>query len=173
MGVQGIVMSDTPTPPPACFGPDTLVLCGDGVRRRISDLPQQEDVHVVAVHPDGDTVQVVPVQVVTSKHLNTTEKVCQLAPGMWVTGAHTFAVERDVQPTSTPAAIHFGSRFKDCARLAQAMPRFHTDRGSIPLNLYHLRPVRFDAHKNFGVIVGQEDAPVCVAEFYRTPTGTF
>lgn len=80
------------TPPLTCFGAETLILCADGVRRRIADLTS--GVKIVAVKPGG-CQHVLPAEIYKQLGSNPLEQVYDVAPGVQLTGNHMLLVKGD------------------------------------------------------------------------------
>jgi len=165
-GMQAIALSSTSAPPAACFGPGTLVLCADGVRRDIADL--HDTVHVMAVDPrTGGPPTAVAVQVYRLADLTAPSAVAQVAPCVWVTKDHTVSLVGLPRPEDVACpdvCVH--GMFSGCSWIAGTLPHFTPE---MVLGVFHLVP-EDPEHTNFAVVVGQDET--CVAELYRSSART-
>lgn len=83
-------------PPLSCFGAETLVLCADGLRRKLSELHSGVDLVTVAADGSKHTTSA---QILKLQHANPVERVYDVAPGVQLTYNHMLLVKE-----STPVA---------------------------------------------------------------------
>ena len=171
-GMQGVAVSSAFLPPPACFGAGTLVLCGDGTRKNVADLPPR--VQVLALPndidwaEDGTPLPLVPIDV--DVYFRSTvvhpEQVATIAPSVHVSKEHTVCMMGRPSPATlkhTTSWHCMGGPFKDCAWMAKTLPGF--DPQWTLTGLYHFVPVD-RAHREYGLVVGEDNT--CVAEMFRS-----
>lgn len=176
-GMQGVGISYTADPPPACFGKGTLVLCGDGTKRDVSDLRGR--VTLLALPPldaldDLLDLPVLPVKVEVQVYCRkkSPEQVFEVAPSVFVTKDHTVCLKGRPVPPHLAKLTDWhcmGGRFKGCSWIAKALPEFApvwTTSG-----VYHFVPTD-PIHRQYGLLVGSDCddtcACTCVAEMFRS-----
>lgn len=183
-GLQGVALSSTSTPPDACFGQGTLVLCSsnrdrddDGDGGVTTELKRIEDlsgiVQVVAIGPDGVSREVVPAYILKKVSVCKAVSVCTVAPGVVVTGDHSVALPGlHARPAwETVPEVEFGGPYQGKTWMAHTLPGWSPQPRLEPV--YHVVPVDSPMHRLFGIVVGQEakgegeELPV-LAEFFRS-----
>jgi hypothetical protein len=161
IGYQVIATGGT-APAAACFGPRTLVLCEDMVRREVHSLGA--GARVVALHPVTCAQEVVDVDVFWRPAKVTT--VLQVAPGAWVTPDHVVGIKGKRNPVPLPdKACTVGGPFADCCWFAEDVEGCSEEE---VLDVYHLCPVDFEKHRDHAVVIGAEEDITVVAELYRS-----
>jgi hypothetical protein len=177
------MMDPVVDPAAVCFGGGTLVLCSDGVRRRVRDLGPRAV--LAAKDPTGSWSASVPVWVyksppLESRPLSKTWRniVCCVAEDVWVTGDHTVVIPHVLRPANicpVPEVGHgLGERsgLWGCAWVAKSLPDFHAKKQLVSEPVFHLVPMD-PAHRLFWAVVGKPAVtgapPPILAELYRSP----
>lgn len=147
-GLQGIAATTSTTPPGACFGAGTFVLCADGTLRDIATLTSPTSVMAIPPADDDhghDHCHTIDVDV-DVYFLDTTTRpamVAQVAPGVFVTKDHSVCIPGrfyDDDDHHRKSHMKFKHQFDNCAWIAGTLPEFDDIVKPSCTGLFHLVP---------------------------------